>query len=279
MVGGIARLDSLFVAAGRYRGIGREEIEQVIAIVPEAIKSCPCFLDRLTGLWRYEFGDPLALPSGNVVFGTHMYHEVDRLYDVLACAKQRLTPEKLSSYLARLANPQKHEDLIAEFAPVLRLTVDVQVDYEVAGFGDGNSTVDWFVRPPEGPPVLLEVKNRTKDLVESLARMDAGERSPEGTAPVPAHDHAMLFRSIEQKFRSRSSAEIVQGVWIRTNLRQEETELSRAFDCLDATKVHVAVLGDWQDDVHVLANDAFAKEHVIRVFRLEESRRFVFQES
>jgi hypothetical protein len=58
---GVARIDSLFLAAARYRGVAREEIEHVIALIPHAITTSPSFLDRLTGLWRYEFGEPLDL--------------------------------------------------------------------------------------------------------------------------------------------------------------------------------------------------------------------------
>ena len=276
MVGGIARLDSLFLAAARYRNIARQEVEQVIAIAPEAIRSSPCFLDRLTGLWRYEFGEPLELSGDTEVFGTHMYHLVDRLYDVLACARQRLNSGQLVPYLARLADPKKHADLLVEFAPILRLAANVQTDYEVSGYGDGNSTVDWLIRPTEGPPILLDVKNRIKDLLESLTRTAAGERAPDGTAPIPAHNPDLLFRSVEQKFRTHPPAEMVQAIWIRTDLKQEETELS-AFRRLDPSKVHVAILGDWSDDVHILANDLAAKEHVMRAFRISESPRFVFE--
>ena len=42
-------------------------------------------------------------------------------------------------------------------------------------------------------------------------------------------------------------------------------------------KLHVAVIGDWHDDVHVLANSEAAKEHLIRVLRVAESEGFVFQ--
>jgi hypothetical protein len=278
MVGGVAELRSLFVSLARYRGISREEVEQIIAIVPDQIKASPCFLDRMTGLWRYDYGEPFVLlPAGGLVFGTNMYQSVDRLYDVLACARRRLTSEQLSNYLARLADSGKHEDLLVEFAPVLRLGRDVEALYEVTGYGQGNRTVDWLIRPADGPPLLIEVKNRTKDLIESLARLQAGERGPDGTAPPPTHTPGLLFTSIEQKFRARAADEIVQGAWISTDLMQEESELAEAFGSLDQTKVHVAILGDWHDDVYVLANTDSVREHALRVLRVRESRRFVFR--
>jgi hypothetical protein len=206
-----------------------------------------------------------------------MHHSVDHLDDVLTCAKQRLKSDQLTTYLARLADPKKHADFLLEFAPILRLAADVQTDYEVCGFGTGNSTVDWLIRPTEGPPILLDVKNRIKDLLESLARMAAGERAPDGTAPSPSHDPALLFRRIEQKFRAQHPREFVQAVWIRTELKQELEALRHAFEALDSGRLHVAVIGDWHNDVPVLANSEAAKEHLIRVLRVAESGRFVFQ--
>src|SRR6266481_6266880 len=141
LVGGVAALPDLFVALGRSRGIPREETQRIADLVPAQIKAAPCFLDRLTGIWRYDFGEPFVnLPGGGVVLGTNMYQEVERLYAVLACARRRLTPDKLSSYLASLGNPDKHEDTLIEFAPILRLGDDVETEYEVPGYGEGNRT-------------------------------------------------------------------------------------------------------------------------------------------
>src|SRR6266511_2962242 len=95
LVGGVAALPDLFVALARSRGIPREEARGIADLVPAQIKVAPCFLDRLTGIWRYDFGEPFVnLPGGGVVLGANMYQEVERLYAVLACAKRRLPPEK-----------------------------------------------------------------------------------------------------------------------------------------------------------------------------------------
>lgn len=211
MVGGLADLSGLFASLGRYRGIPREEVEQITALVPRAISTTPCFLDRLTGLWRYDFGEPLTLPGDGVVLGTNMYQPVDRLYDVLACAHHRLKPDELSNYLVRLADPNKHDDLLFEFAPILRLPSDVEASYEVAGHGVGNRTVDWLLRPASGPPIAMDVKNRTKDLLESLIRLQAGEREADVAAPAPIHDAGLLFAGLEQKFLPRSASEVVHA--------------------------------------------------------------------
>jgi hypothetical protein len=88
---------------------------------------------------------------------------------------------------------------------------------------------------------------------------------------------SLLFRSVESKFSSRSASEIIQAAWIVTYVKQEESELRAAFAALDASRVHLAIIGDWEDDVYVLANDRAAKERALEVLGLRESRRAVFQ--
>jgi len=277
-VGGVASLPDLFVALGRSRGVPREQTRAIADLVPADIKAAPCFLDRLTGIWRYDFGEPFVnLPGGGVVLGTNMYQEVERLYAVLACARRRLPPGKLAAYLAELGNPTKHEDTLIEFAPILRLADDVHAEYEMPGYGEGNRTVDWVIRAPGRPLILVDVKNRAKDLLGSLVRLEAGERSPDGSAPAPVHDPLLLFKSVEPKFKVQSPGDVIQAVWVHTCLKQEESELNAAFQKLDVSRVHVAILGDWADDVYILANDADAKAQLAEVLKVYESRRFVFR--
>jgi hypothetical protein len=253
----------------------REEVGEIIGLVPERILEQVCFLDRMTSVWRYDYGDPLDL-TGNTVFGTNMYCQVDRLFDVLDCARRRLDTGQLSNYLQRMADQRKHQDLLFEFVPILKLDPAIRVNYEPPGYAEGNSTIDWLIRS-EPVPVLLEVKSRSKDLIESLDRLYAGERGPDSTAPAPIHDPSILFRSIEAKFKQRSPDEIIQAVWIVTTIQQEESELQAAFAKLDHSRVHLAFIGDWEDDVYVLANDAAAKERVLRLLHLQESQRAVFR--
>ncbi len=276
-IGGLAALPELFRASTTWRGMSHQEVEEVIRLVPPPIFESICFLDRLTSLWRYDYGEPFDnLPGNQMVFGTNMYNEVERLFDVLNCARRRLDPDQLRNYLSRLADPNKYQNFLFEFAPILRLDSSVKADYEVPGYAEGNGTVDWLIRS-EPVPLLLDAKNRTRDLIESLVRFQLGERDPDGTAPAPTHDHSLLFRSVEQKFKQRSPSEVIQGVWVVTTIAQEESELLAAFTKLDSSRVHVAIFGDWEDDVYVLTNDAAVKETVLQVLRLRESRRAVFR--
>jgi hypothetical protein len=275
-VGGLAALPELLRAAAKWRGMSHAEVEEVVRLVPPPIIESICFLDKLTSLWRYDCGEPFdRLPGNQVVFGTNMYNEVDRLFDVINLARSRLDGVQLRNYLSRLADPNKHQDFLFEFAPILRLDSSIRADYEVPGYAARNGRVDWLIRS-KPVPLLLDVKNRTRDLIESLVRFQLGERDPDGTAPAPTHDPSLLFRSVEQKFKPRSPSEVIQGVWIVSAIAQEESELHAAFAKLDPSRVHLAIVGDWEDDVYVLTNDANAKKSVMEILRLRESRRAVF---
>jgi hypothetical protein len=275
LMGGLALLPELFRASAKWRGLSREDIDEITALVPGEILQRLCFLDRLTSLWRYEYGQPFDIGGGQILSGTNVFQEVDRLFEVLACAQNRLRPEKLSEYLKRLADPIKHADMLAEFAPILRLPLSVETNYEVSGYGEGNLTVDWVIRSEI--PVLIEVKKRAVDLIQSLERFQAGARDPDGKVPAPIHDISLLFRSVESKFGRHRPAEMIQVVWVVTYVRQEETELQSAFAKLDPSRIHLAIIGDWEDDVYVLAHDPSIKEHVLNLLGLRESRRAVFQ--
>jgi len=65
-------------------------------------------------------------------------------------------------------------------------------------------------------------------------------------------------------------------VWIKTGLMQEEMEFRSAFDALELGRVHVAVLGDWEEDAYVVATDNATKRAVLKILRLKQSRRLVF---
>ncbi len=93
------------------------------------------------------------------------------------------------------------------------------------------------------------MKSRFRDLLESIDRLESGERDSDGTAPAPVHNVSLLFQSIEQKYTSTNPALQLQGAWIVTDLKQEESELNAAFDALDRSKVHFAILGDLEPGI------------------------------
>ena len=246
--------------------------ERISSILPESIRKLPCFLDRLTSIWRYDCGAPITLDGGGTFIGANMFHSVAQLFEVVCCADWRLSEDKLSVYSARLSDPSRHEDVLVEFAPILRLGHATIVDHEVSGGGKG--TVDWSIDEPGYPRLLLEVKNRVGGLVESLETIHS--QSPDQQVPAPTHDHTKLFKSVSHKFKPRNADETIQGVWIKAGLLQEEKELFAAFNALDHDLIHAAILGSWGKEGHVIARDKLTKKRVQEILRLRSSKRLVF---
>jgi hypothetical protein len=272
-VGGIAELSSLFQAIGHEQQLPASYPQRIASLIPEPIRVLPCFLDRLTGVWRYDYGEPIEVGDRKVI-GTHMFHEVNLLFEVVCCADWRLSPQKLGAYLARLSDRVRHEDVLVEFAPILRLGTEIAAEHEVAGHGDGNHTVDWSIHAPGHPKLLLEIKHRIGDLIESFGTFNA--QGSDQSMQAPQHDHAFLFRNIERKFKPRPTDEAIQAVWIKTGLKQEVMELQAAFDALDAAKIHAAVLGGWGAEACVLARDEKTKRRVRKILGLRRGEGLVF---
>jgi hypothetical protein len=201
--------------------------------------------------------------------------DVDTLFEVIGCASWRLEPKRLDEYLGRLTDKARHQDVLIEFAPIWRLSGDVNVANEVRGPGPGNTTVDWRIEVPGQPVLLLEVKNRMLDLIESFEAFKS--RPAEQPIPEPNHDHKLLFRSVEKKFAARKPTDVIHGVWMKTGLMQEEDDLRAAFEALKPEHIHGVVLGTWDDAAYVLAVDSVTKRRVMRILRLRQSRGLVFK--
>jgi hypothetical protein len=278
MIGGFANLTDLLLALAVNSGVDRSDADHVIQLLPERLGGAPCFLDRLTARWRYVYGEPFdGLQSGQVVYGTHMYLEATRLLEVLSCAQKRLQSDVLKNYLTVLDDPIKHANALVEFAPILRLDNACVVDYEVPG--EGNFTIDWSICASEGRHLLLEVKNRVKDIYEGLCNLPLNAAEASEPVSEPTHDPNLLFCGVEKKFPISDVSKVVQGVWIKTEVKQEEAELRAAFKKLDPRRIHFAVLGDWESDAYILAQDEEIRPFIAHSLEINESRRFVFQRS
>src|SRR5688572_9657196 len=107
-VAGIAEFSELAVSIQILRGESRASAEALVEAVPAVLRQAPCFLDRLTGLWLYDFGEPVTTSRGYVYGGGRTWHELTNIIDVLTCARARLENPVLSDYLLRLADPNKH---------------------------------------------------------------------------------------------------------------------------------------------------------------------------
>ncbi len=268
-----AALPARLVAEARSRNIPQEIIDAVLSILPPPISETGAFRDEMTGLWRYEFGEPYQL-GASLIWGTHMWLPVTELLDALLCVIRRVPESKRAGYLQSLADPHRHPQTLVEMAPGARIAEGIPVDFEVPGLGEGNRTIDWVVGPQEGRTVLCDVKRRTKDFLIQFAQIGDAKEAPE-----PSHDPTLLFRSVEHKFKSNDPDNYLQGAWIFTDIAQNEARLQQVFFGLDKTKVHFAILGDWLSDAYVLSRRPEDAQFLRRLFGLAESSRFTFSSS
>lgn len=259
----------LFVEATA-SGMLTEHAHELISVVPELLANAEAFFDKMTGLWRYEFGIPYNIAK-DFFWGTHMWIPVAHLFAALSCAYSRIPEVKRLNYLARLADPEKHQATLVEMIPPCKIDPIVPLDFEVAGLGAGNRTVDWVIRHQGGRTVLLDVKRRITDFIKQAEGMAVNSSSQ-----VPAHDPTFLFLSVEQKFLAANPNTQFQGVWICTDIKQDEEKLALAFSALCANKVHFAILGDWESDAYVLARRPEDRQYLLNLFRIKPSIRFTF---
>jgi hypothetical protein len=273
VVGAKSSLRESLMAEAVASGAEKETAITLVSIVPARLLSSGCLLDKMTGLWRYEFGMPYDLTK-TLVWGSDMWIPVKHLFAALSSAHSRLPKDKLSCYLERLDNPDSHQFALAEMIPAHKVAPTTPMQFEVAGLGSGNHTIDWVIEPSDGPLVLLDVKRRTIDFIQQAERIGA-ECSP----PAPDHDPALLFRSVEKKLVSADPDSRLQGVWISTNIKQNEDQVSLAFGNLDSGKVHFAVFGDWEPDIYILLRREQDRNFLLSLFHAVPSSRFTFVEN
>jgi hypothetical protein len=159
--------------------------------------------------------------------------------------------------------------------PVRDINAGLRVSYEVAGLGAGNTTCDWQVKGTL-INIVFDVKNRRKSLVEHLKQLvpdlNKGAKQTLPTAPNPED----LFKSVEHKLKERCYILQLQGVWIRSDIKEDEQKLTAYFKIvLNSRKIHFAILSDWENDAYILARNRIIKHLLKRIFRLGESNRFV----
>jgi hypothetical protein len=242
-----------FFAACLRAGIGPARAQMLFDVAPPELLDLGCFLDRVSITWRYEFGEPHRV-GDQLVWGVHTWPLLDRLCLVLDAAERLLTRAQRREFWTRLLDPGKHGDVLAEFLPVLRAGAAVPLGHE-APTGIGNHTADWEFAV-EQRKMLTDVKCRIYDGLQLVERIESGERDPDGTAPAPTHDHRGLFRSVESKFPAAESADVLQGVWIVSEVTQEREGFEAAFHRLDPRRVHYAILGSWESALHIVARHA-----------------------
>ena len=69
----------------------------------------------------------------------------------------------------------------------------------------------------------------------------------------------------------------LQGAWVVTDIKQGEADLTKAFQEMDAAKVHFAILGDEQGDVCLLTRRQEDRGFLLGIFGVGEGDRFQFK--
>ncbi len=271
VIGAKATLTHRFVEEAVSRGVALDVANELLGLAPANLQGVECFLDNMTGLWRYEFGFPYQV-GGDFVWGTHLWVPVGCLVSALCCVKHRLFGDKRTEYLARLADPDRHQVTLVEMIPGSKLSAEIPAEFEVAGLGAGNHRVDWRIGPHGGRTVLLDVKRRMSDFIQHAQQIT----NDTNVAPEPEHDPEILFLSVEDKFVSGDPDVTLQGAWIVTDIQQDHEELANAFAALDPDKVHFAILGDWETDAYVLSRRPEDEQYLRALLQLEPSSRFTF---
>ncbi|MCQ8895689.1 hypothetical protein NQT62_04430 [Limnobacter humi] len=270
VVGDKAPLKLLLLDAAASFGMAAQEAQTLIQLLPSPLIDSPGFLDTSTGLWRYEFGEPFILDD-QLTFGTHMFLPVNELLLATGALARWVPVKKRAAYLAALNHPSKHPTALSEMMPVCRLPFTLTVDYEVSGYGPGNKTVDWALQAG-GRLILLDVKSRTTDFIQQ-----ARNAAQNGELPAPQHNHNLMFKGLEDKFKAADPAVQLQGAWITTHITQNIVEIKKAFAALDSDKVHFAIFGDWQSDVSLLVRRELDRQVLLGLFNVTQSQRFFFQ--
>ena len=266
LVAAIAPLSECLKQDALDAGFSDERANQLVETLPPKLKSAHCFHDKLTGLWRYEFGEPFYLEEQDqLLWGAHMWVPVRYLRRAVSCCLRRVSSARQGRFLQRLDEPGKHFDVLSEMIPLLNVNELIPANFEVVGRGIGNKEIDWLVGPVGGREILLDVKSRSLDLIEQMDQHHLGD-----TTDPPRHDASLLFRSLEDKFLAAEPSKCLQGVWLATHIKQEESELRDAFMALDSSKVHFAILGQWDSGGFVLVRNEGERAFLCSLFGISE---------
>jgi hypothetical protein len=260
--------------------LSRSEADALNAfrMLPFPLRNAPAYLDRVTGSWRYEYAPPIdRLPGGFKALGSLpvqvLFEAIDRLVVLLPNTK-------IVEFLDRLGDPDKHTDALAELVPLARLRLESRATHEPADSGDHQRPIDWLFEPlNSGRPLLVEVKHRLRDLVDTfrdaVPRLEAGDSSI--SAPIP--DVARLFKDTTEKFRPADPNVVLQGAWVFCPIQQVRSAVEGYFAAVDPARLHFALLANWELEVTGLWRTLDDREYVLSAFRVSERRRFFRDET
>lgn len=254
------------------KSLSVEEAEKVFNLLPNSIKDAPAFKDRLTGIWRYEYGVPYTIGSGTnqyFILGTDQAPKVSVLLDGIRALSQHTSYGQLLSFCKKLENREKHLDFLAELDPVMRPTMDFTADYEPNGYASGDRRIDWLIRFHDGSSCLIDVKNRIRGLIDFFDEINRkGKNNLSDSPPLPDG----VFNSSEIKFLPAKKGRF-QGLWLLTNVYYDDELLKETFYNLDENLMQFTVLTHFEGETRILSRKPEIKSWLIEKFCLKEMKR------
>jgi len=265
-----------FLRCAEGRGDHQNLAIDLLRLLPTPLQNALVWLDSLTNLWRYRYGIPYnRMSQGMIISGTNVHLPVCELYIAMKVANSRLKPAQLETFLQRLTDKGKHSDVLFEMRPIIDVKPSLQMNYEVSGFGIGNTTCDWQVKGA-AVNIVFDVKNRTKPFLEHMNQIIPGLNGGADNCKPSAPNPEDLFKSVENKLKEKCYLTQMQGAWIHSDIKEHEDKLTLYFKkTLSSRKVHFAILSDWKNDAFILSRNLVIKKILKKTFGLTESKRFV----
>lgn len=245
-------------------GYDSASARETVRMLPQNLKEAVAFRDAITGLWRYDFGDPYTTQDEkHFVFGTDQCPQVKWLYQCVQLMQGVLSDSQLLLFLERLGDTSKHLEALVECSPLLVLRGRTKARYEAPGSGE--KRVDFLLTPESGPPVLIDAKCRIRELIRKL---------PNSGKPDPAD----VFKSLPDKFDQCEPDVCTQGGWIHTVIGYLEDELRTEFKRTDASRLHFAIFACWDEKAYVLARTEGIRHRINEVFDLPKDDTIILKE-
>jgi hypothetical protein len=213
------------------------------------------------------------MPGGGVSIGSYQVIPVQKLVAGVRAALGRLSLTDCEEVLLRLADPDRHFEVLAELAPLALARHLVSARREATGAG--GRRVDWHLTWESGAELLLEVKSRVYEIVDMLADLD----SMDGHVPEPLTDPARLLKGVECKFGPAVPTSYLQGAWIQAPVKQRRDSVEEYFRQMDSARVHLVVLwsGNMADRrAYITCRDGIDGPSVLNLFGLRHSEELVF---
>ncbi len=281
-IGGTSSIYDIFMQISADIGDSKEYATELVKLLPGPIKQSDVWYCRLTKKWRYNYGNPFnGLPGNSIISGTNDNFPVLHLYQSVKIADNKLTRVQLLKYLRRIEDIEKHNDVLFEMRPIINLNSFFQPEYEKCGLGEGNRNVDWYIHK-FGINIVFDVKNRVKSLINHIKEIKTGITEGEKNinpnlfkSPEPID----LFKSVECKLKEKCFLSQIQGVWIKTGIKEDKQKLNSFFENdINKKKIHFAIISDWRDDAYILVRNRLIKMIIKKVFNIYESDRFISNE-